>query len=88
MVFGDTSCKMSKDKFPTLLLHPYNCLLRDGARKKQTAMKTKRIYQEPEMKVVNIDPTVMICVSPGTGGGMSGGTEAVKEETFDLDGIW
>ena len=49
-------------------------------------MKTKRIYQEPEMKVVNINPTIMICGS--TGGGMSGGTEAVKEETFDLDGIW
>ena len=51
-------------------------------------MKTKRMYQEPKMNVVNIDPTAMICQSPGfnPGGQMSGGNEEVKEEML-LD-IW
>ena len=64
-----------------------------GQEKKQTAMKAKRIYQEPEMKVVNINPTVMICQSLGGGAGAGGkmpgeSPEEVKVLESALDGIW
>ena len=56
-------------------------------------MKAKRIYQEPEMKVVNIDPTVMICQSPGGGTDPEGNLppdpeEGVKMLESALEGIW
>ena len=50
-------------------------------------MEAKRTYQEPKMMVVNIDPTAMICQSPGIdpNGEMSGGNEEeVKEMLLDI----
>ena len=50
-------------------------------------MEAKRMYQEPKMKVMKIDPTAMICQSPGfdPNGEMSGGNEEeVKEMLLDI----
>lgn len=52
-------------------------------------MEAKRMYQEPKMKVVNIDPTAMICQSPiDPSGEMSGGNEEPNEVKEMLLDIW
>ena len=54
-------------------------------------MKTKRMYQEPKMNVVNIDPIAMICQSPGfnPGGKLPDDPEeGVKVLESTLDDIW